>query len=137
MANAIVVLAGTHERIICNLQEVREGDEQDGKPVCLIMIRPYTLNLEPADPNQPSGQEVQVRFNKWIPFSIDTQFKIPFSSVTCVGAVDPGLDEAYVRTVQQAESQEQAQLEAMTAAAADTGFVPADEEVTDVETPAV
>lgn len=136
MANAIVVLSGSHERLICDLQEVREGDEQDGKPICLIMIRPYTLNLEPG--SNPGNQEVQVRFNKWLPFSIDTQFKIPFSSVTCVGAVDPGLEEAYTRTVEQAVAQEQAQMDAMAAAAAaDTGFVPAVEEVTDVEAPAV
>ena len=61
MANAIVVLAGTGERVICDLQEVREGDKEDGKPICLIMIRPYTLQLEPADPSAPGGQEVQVR----------------------------------------------------------------------------
>jgi|TARA_B100000902_G_scaffold395146_1_gene453068 hypothetical protein len=132
MANAIVVLSGTHERIICDLQEVREGDEQDGKPICLIMIRPYTLNLEQGP--ETGRQEVQVRFNKWLPFSIDTQFKIPFSSVTCVGAVDPGLEEAYTRTVAQAVEQEQAQVEA---AAAETGFVPVVEEVTDAEAPAV
>lgn len=132
MANAIVVLSGTYERIICDLQEVREGDEQDGKAICLIMIRPYTLNLEQGP--EAGRQEVQVRFNKWLPFSIDTQFKIPFSSVTCVGAVDPGLEEAYTRTVEQAVAQEQAQVEA---AAADTGFVPSVEEVTDAEAPAV
>ena len=92
MANSIVVLAGTGERVICDLQEVREGDKEDGKPICLIMIRPYTLQLEPADPSAPGGQEVQVRFNKWLPYSTDTQFKIPFSALTCVGAVDPGLE---------------------------------------------
>lgn len=136
MANAIVVLTGSHERLICDLQEVREGDDQEGKPICLIMIRPYTLNLEPG--NGTGNQEVQVRFNKWLPFSIDTQFKIPFSSVTCVGAVDPGLEEAYTRTVEQAVAQEQAQMDAMAAAAAaDTGFVPAVEEVTNAEAPAV
>ena len=137
MANAIVVLAGTGERVICDLQEVREGDKEDGKPICLIMIRPYTLQLEPADPNSPGGQEVQVRFNKWLPYSIDTQFKIPFSSLTCVGAVDPGLEDAYVQTVAQAEAVEQAAVEASAeAAAAETGFVPS-EEVPDAETASV
>jgi len=137
MANAIVVLAGTGDRVICDLQEVRENDEENGKPICLIMIRPYTLQLEPADPSSPGGQEVQVRFNKWLPYSTDTQFKIPFSSLTCVGAVDPGLEEAYVNTVAQAVAAEQAQVEAA-AAAAETGFVPAaGEEVEDAETAAV
>ena len=137
MANAIVVLAGTGERVICDLQEVREGDKEDGKPICLIMIRPYTLQLEPADPNSPGGQEVQVRFNKWLPYSIDTQFKIPFSSLTCVGAVDPGLEDAYMQTVAQAEAVEQAAVEASAeAAAAETGFVPS-EEVPDAEAASV
>ena len=136
MANAIVVLAGTGERVICDLQEVREGDKEDGKPICLIMIRPYTLQLEPSDPANPGGQEVQVRFNKWLPYSIDTQFKIPFSSLTCVGAVDPGLEEAYLQTVAQAEELEQAAVEASASAAAETGFVPS-EEVPDAETASV
>ena len=137
MANAIVVLAGTGERVICDLQEVREGDKEDGKPICLIMIRPYTLQLEPADPSAPGGQEVQVRFNKCLPYSIDTQFKIPFSALTCVGAVDPGLEDAYTQTVAQAVAAEQAQVEASAAAAAaETGFVPS-EEVPDAETASV
>ena len=51
--------------------------------------------------------------------------------------MDPGLEEAYTRTVEQAVAQEQAQMDAMAAAAADTGFVPAVEEVTDAEAPAV
>ena len=136
MANAIVVLNATGEKIICDLQEVREENKEDGKPVCLVMIRPYTLQLEPADPSAPGGQEVQVRFNKWLPYSIDTQFKIPFSALTCVGAVDPGLEDAYTQTVAQAVAAEQAQVEASAAAAAETGFVPS-EEVPDAETASV
>jgi hypothetical protein len=140
MANAIVVLQSTGERIICDLQELREGDEQDGKPICLMMVRPYTLTIEKSQELGPNGQDVQVRFNKWLPFSSDTQFKIPFAGVLAVGQVDAGLSQAYVQTVNQAEEQERMAAEQYATPAADTGFVPSEdsvEEVTDAEAPAV
>jgi len=133
MANAIVVLQSTGDKIICDLQEVREENKEDGKPVCLVMIRPYTLAIEKSDEPGPNGQDVQVRFNKWLPYSVDTQFKIPFAAVLAVGSVDPGLEQAYAQTVAQAVAMEEAQVEA---AAAETGFVPS-EEVPDAETAAV
>ena len=138
MANAIVVLQATGERVICDLQEVREENAPDGKPVCLVMIRPYNLSIEKSEETGPNGQDVQVRFNKWLPFSSDTQFKVPFSAVLAVGTVDLGLEQAYVQTVNQAEEQERMQAEQYAAAAADTGFVPSEvEEGADAETPAV
>ena len=133
MANAIVVLQSTGDKIICDLQEVREENKEDGKPVCLVMIRPYTLAIEKSDEPGPNGQDVQVRFNKWLPYSVDTQFKIPFAAVLAVGSVDPGLEQAYAQTVAQAVAMEEAQVEA---AAAETGFVPS-EEVPDAEAASV
>ncbi len=135
MANAIVVLNSTGEKIICDLQEVREDNKEDGKPVCLVMIRPYTLQIEKSEAPGPDGQDVQVRFNKWLPYSVDTQFKIPFSAVLAVGTVDPGLEQAYAQTVSQAVAVEEAQV-AAEAAAAETGFVPS-EEVPDAEAASV
>ena len=135
MANAIVVLNSTGEKIICDLQEVREDNKEDGKPVCLVMIRPYTLQIEKSEEPGPNGQDVQVRFNKWLPYSVDTQFKIPFAAVLAVGTVDPGLEQAYAQTVSQAVAVEEAQV-AAEAAAAETGFVPS-EEVPDAETASV
>ena len=135
MANAIVVLNATGEKIICDLQEVREENKEDGKPVCLVMIRPYTLQIEKSEEPGPNGQDVQVRFNKWLPYSADTQFKIPFAAVLAVGTVDAGLEQAYAQTVAQAVAVEEAQYEAQ-AAAAETGFVPS-EEVPDAEAASV
>ena len=62
MAASICVLQ-TGERIITELQEVRENDSPDGKPVCLVMVRPYILSVEKTV-GDPSNQEVQVRFSK-------------------------------------------------------------------------
>jgi hypothetical protein len=124
MAIAIVVLQ-TGERVITDLQEVREENKEDGKPICLMFVRPYNLNVESTD-QAVVNQEVQVRFSKWLPYSSDTQFKIPFVSVMAVGTADPGLSQAYAQTVEQAVAAEQAatKQQAVPAAAA-TGVVPA------------
>ena len=127
MAIAIAVLQ-TGERVITELQEVREDNKEDGKPICLMFVRPYILNTESV--SNEANQEVQVRFSKWLPYSSDTQFKIPFSSVLAVGTADPGLGQAYTNTVQQAVAAEDAakgQTQQVEQVAADTGMVPAED----------
>ena len=127
MAIAIAVLQ-TGERVITELQEVREDNKEDGKPICLMFVRPYILNTESV--NTDANQEVQVRFSKWLPYSSDTQFKIPFASVMAVGTADPGLGQAYTNTVQQAVAAEDAakgQTQQVEQVAADTGMVPAED----------
>ena len=128
MAIAIAVLQ-TGERVITELQEVREDNKEEGKPICLMFVRPYILNVEGTD-DATVNQEVQVRFSKWLPYSSDTQFKIPFASVMAVGTADPGLAQAYTNTVQQAIAAEDAakgQAPQVEQVAADTGMVPAEE----------
>ncbi len=129
MAIAIAVLQ-TGERVITELQEVREDNKEDGKPICLMFVRPYILNVEGTD-DATVNQEVQVRFSKWLPYSSDTQFKIPFASVMAVGTADPGLAQAYNNTVQQAVAAEDAvraqQKPKVEQVSADTGMVPAEE----------
>ena len=128
MAIAIAVLQ-TGERVITELQEVREENKEDGKPICLMFVRPYILNTESV--SNEANQEVQVRFSKWLPYSSDTQFKIPFASVMAVGTADPGLAQAYNNTVQQAVAAEDAARAEQTPppeeVSADTGMVPAED----------
>ena len=129
MAIAIAVLQ-TGERVITELQEVREDNKEDGKPICLMFVRPYILNTESV--SNDANQEVQVRFSKWLPYSSDTQFKIPFASVLAVGTADPGLGQAYNNTVQQAVAAEDAARgQTPVVTKADTGMVPAAESLPD------
>ena len=127
MSIAIVVLQ-TGERVITDLLEVREDNKEDGKPVCLLFQRPYILTTESTDSNI-TNQEVQVRFSKWLPYSSDVQFKIPFGSIMAVGGCDPGLQQAYQQTIDQAiAAEEQAGITTATQnppPAASTGVVPA------------
>ena len=129
MAIAIAVLQ-TGERVITELQEVREENKEDGKPICLMFVRPYILNTESV--SNDANQEVQVRFSKWLPYSSDTQFKIPFASVMAVGTADPGLAQAYNNTVQQAVAAEDAARgQTPVVTEANTGMVPAAESLPD------
>lgn len=131
MATSIVVLQ-TGERVITDLQEMRENNDPEGKPLCLVMIRPYILSVEKTV-GDPSSQEVQVRFSKWLPYSSDTQFKVGFSTLISVAAPDPGLIEAYNNTVAQAEAMEAAAAETQVEqVGAETGFVPSDAETAQV-----
>ena len=131
MAASIVVLQ-TGERVITDLQELRENNDPEGKPICLVMIRPYILSVEKTI-GDPSNQEVQVRFSKWLPYSKDTQFKVAFSTLISIGTPDDGLVEAYAQTVAQAEAAEAAATRTeVTQTSADTGFVPSDAETSEV-----
>ena len=96
----------------------------------MLFRSPYILNTESV--NNEANQEVQVRFSKWLPYSSDTQFKIPFASVLAVGTADPGLGQAYNNTVQQAVAAEDAARgQTPVVTEADTGMVPAAESLPD------
>lgn len=92
MDGIVIVVLKTETQLICELREVVEGSDEDKKGVCLLLINPYKLKLvENEDTNN-----LQVRFDKWCPYSIDTQFKVPYDAVMAVGACDPSLQEAYM-----------------------------------------
>lgn len=133
MSAVSIVVLTTGERVIAQLQEVRENNDPEGKPVCLVMQRPYILNVEKTV-GDPSNQEVQVRFTKWLPYSSDTQFRVAFSTLLTIGTPDDGLEEAYQNTVAQAEALESSATR--TEVSAETGFVPT-EINEDAETPEV
>lgn len=100
MSASIVVLK-TGEQIICELKEAFDGEGEDKKGICLVMVHPYTLKLiEVSNPDQPE-QDLQVKFSRWCPYSIDTQFRIPYDAVTAMGVPDSGLERAYIAKVEQ------------------------------------
>ena len=99
MSTSIVILK-TGEQIICELKEVFDGEGEEKKGICLLMQHPYTLQLIQVDNGE---QDLQVKFSKWCPYSIDTQFKIPYDAVTAIGVPDSGLVRAYLAKVEQVE----------------------------------
>jgi len=90
-----ILLMNSGERIITGLAEVTNSE---GQAVCLLARCPYILSMIPAGDVSPDGNPSQfnVNFTKWLPYSSDDQFKIPYSSVVAIGEVDSGILEVYL-----------------------------------------
>jgi hypothetical protein len=103
MAVSIITLK-TGDRVITDLKEAFDGEGEDRKGICLIMDEPYILNLAGENPQyltEAYGQEYQVRFSKWNPYSTDTMFKIPYDCVMTISNPEPGLQKAYEQKIEQ------------------------------------
>jgi hypothetical protein len=90
-----IVILKTGEQIICDLKEVFDGEGEEKKGVCLLMIHPYELSLVAAPEIAESQQDLQIKFSKWCPYSTDVQFKIPYDTVMAIGVPDGNLEQAY------------------------------------------
>jgi len=94
MADQIIVFKNG-ERVITNLQEVFEGEDESRRGVCLLMNNPYILELVGGDDPTAKGMDLQVKFSKWCPYSVDYEFRIPYDVVLAIGEPDTGLAGAY------------------------------------------
>lgn len=99
--NPSIVILKTGEKLITYLQEAFEGEGDNQKGICLIMTHPYELYLINVNTKKKVEQDLQVKFSRWCPYSIDTQFKIPYDGVLAIGQPDPGLAEAYSAKIEQ------------------------------------
>ena len=93
MANEQIIVFKNGERVITTLQEVFEGEGEDKRGVCLMMTHPYILELVEADTG--TDRDLQVKFSKWCPYSVDFQFRVPYDTVLAIGEPDTGLAQAY------------------------------------------
>ena len=103
MAVSIVTLK-TGDRVITELKEVFDGEDDNKKGICLLMDEPYVLSLDGSTPQyltESHGMEYQVRFSKWNPYSPDTMFKIPYDCIMTISSPEPGLQKAYENKITQ------------------------------------
>ena len=101
MSEQIIVFKNG-ERVITELKEVFEGEGDDRKGVCLMMNHPYILELIEVDDGQM--RDLQVKFSKWCPYSVDYQFRVPYDTVLALGEPDQGLAAAYRQKVEAMEA---------------------------------
>jgi hypothetical protein len=110
--NPSIVVLKTGEKLITVLQEAFEGEGEEQKGICLVMNYPYELDLINVSNVDNPEQDLQVKFSRWCPYSVDTQFRIPYDSVLAIGQPDTGLSQAYQAKIDQAKSiYEQSQAE--------------------------
>jgi hypothetical protein len=100
--NPSIVVLKSGEKLITIIQEVFEGSGDDKKGICLLFTHPYELSLVSIENIENPLQDLQVKFSKWCPYSMDTQFRIPYDSVMAIAQPDQGLAVAYASKVEQA-----------------------------------
>lgn len=98
--NPSVVVLKTGEKLITILQEAFEGEGEDKKGICLVMNYPYELSLISVPNEEDPEKDLQVKFSKWCPYSIETSFRIPYDGILTIGSPDPGLAQAYQAKVE-------------------------------------
>ena len=97
MAISVVTLK-TGERVITDLKEIFDGDDENKKGVCLLMEDPYILEMVGDRPQYITEQyqmEYSVKFSKWNPYSSDWQFKIPYDCIMTISDPEPQLLASY------------------------------------------
>lgn len=104
--NPSIVVLKTGEKIITILQEVFEGEGESRKGICLLMSYPYTLELLNISNTDVQEQDLQVKYSKWCPYALDTQYRIPYDGVLTIGVPDPGLATAYLAKVEAQQQRE-------------------------------
>lgn len=85
-----ILILKNGEKVISYLQEAY-SDESEEKGICIIINYPYILNYEEDD----NSGEIKIKFEKWCPFSISKNFKIPYDSVLTIGEPEKNLATAY------------------------------------------
>lgn len=96
--NPSIVILKTGEKLITILQEVFEGEGDDRRGICLMMNYPYELTMLNA-PSEDVEQELQVKYSKWCPYAVDSQYRIPYDCVMTIASPDPGLASAYQQKI--------------------------------------
>jgi len=104
--NPSIVVLRTGEKIITILQEVFEGEGEERKGICLVMNYPYELSLMTVDGQENAEQDLQVKYTKWCPYSIDSQYRIPYDGILTIGVPDAGLASAYLQKVESQKARE-------------------------------
>ena len=96
------------------LQEVfanGDGTEEEKKGICLLMSYPYALELVKVPTVDNPEMDLQVKFSKWCPYSIDNSFRLPYDGVLTIGEADPGLAQAYKAKVEEQKERSGGQSE--------------------------
>ena len=101
--NPSIVILKTGEKLITILQEAFEGEGEEQKGICLVMNHPYELALINVNNQENPEQDLQVKFSRWCPYAIDTQYRIPYDGVLAIGQPDAGLAQAYQAKIQQSQ----------------------------------
>ncbi len=98
MTIQIATMKYTGQQIIADIGEVyqdKESKEEGARPICLSFTEPYALVMEDT-----TAEGYNLRFDKWNPFTDETQFHVGFDLVGMIFNPKPAILEAYRQKIQ-------------------------------------
>ena len=100
MTVAVVVL-NNGQQVITDLREIREPKEDgssdpEGELLAFLFIAPLVLSYGEYD---EETERYQINFERWVPFSKETQFRVPLDKVTALGSPLDAVTESYMRQI--------------------------------------
>lgn len=84
-----IILTKNGDKLIAAVGEVTDPETQKG--LGFIFKCPYILNMTPSGDGQFS-----VNFTKWIPYSSDIQYRVPYDIVAAIGEPEPDILNIYI-----------------------------------------
>jgi hypothetical protein len=101
---ASIVTLKTGQNIICEVNEIFQGEGEERKGVGLQLKDPFLLDLyENPEAENPDDRN-RVRFSRWNPFTLERTFRVPYDAVIAVSAPDPNLNSAFADKIQYFDS---------------------------------
>jgi hypothetical protein len=91
-----IIVLRTGEKLICGIAELIDEEKQKG--VCFVIKHPHVLSMIPTNEMDAEGnpRNYTVNFSKWIPYSSDVVFKIPYEAIVAIGEVEENILNTYL-----------------------------------------
>lgn len=90
-----LILTRTGEQIIAGIKDYLN---EEGNPVCYVLISPYVLTLIPSEEMDENEQPVSFKINykKWMACSKDMEYKIPYDFIATIATPDDQILESFL-----------------------------------------
>ena len=78
-----LILTKFGEQIIAGIKDFLD---ENGNPICYVLINPYVLNLIPSEELTEDGQPAAftINYKKWVSCSDDVEYKIPYDLIATI-----------------------------------------------------
>jgi hypothetical protein len=96
MDNAKIIVLQNGNKIICLLNEVMD---ENNKGICFSVQEPYVLGHQ-INENAKNTNDLLITFERWIPYSSQTEFKIPYNQIVTIGEVQSSLLNGYIERLE-------------------------------------
>lgn len=97
MASIVTLRDGSN--VICEINELFQGEGEERRGVGLQLKDPFALELHEFPEAENPEDRSRVKFSRWNPFTLERSFRVPYDAITAVSSPDPNLVNAFEEKV--------------------------------------